>query len=194
LNYPRWDTDKHAPVYAIGDGVVTCARRLPETWGNVIVIQHDSPPVYSRYAHLDNMTVSAGDRVKRGEQIGRIGDSFGLLPFHLHFDISLTGILGQSPAHWPGATLKAVVTHYVDPKSYIRLWRPRTTPPGDSERMTVRNSGTRFRTGPGEQFKIYTSLARGTAVTRLAVLDDWALCQMNSGEYGWIRNDLIDLL
>lgn len=189
LNHPHWDADRHTPVYAIGDGRVTCARRLGGSWGNVVVVRHDSPAVYSRYAHLDNMTVSEGDTVVRGQRVGRVGDSFGQFPFHLHFDISLTAVLGDNPGHWPGTDLAAVVTHYVEPRSFILLSRPGATP--DVGEGVATSGAVNFRTGPSTRFAIYQTLERGTAVTRLALLDDWALCQMDSGEYGWMHNPLL---
>lgn len=189
LNNPRWDADRHAPVYAIGDGRVTCARRLGGSWGNVVVIQHDSPVAYSRYAHLDNIAVAEGDMVVRGQQVGRIGDSFGQFPFHLHFDISLTEVLGDNPSHWPGVDLSAVVNHYVEPRSFIRLSRPGAIPIA-SERVAT-TGPVNFRTGPSTRFAIYKKLVLDTAVTRLALLDDWSLCQMDSGEYGWMHSPLL---
>ena len=35
LNFPSWNSDRHAKIYAIGDGTVTYARRFSATnrWG-----------------------------------------------------------------------------------------------------------------------------------------------------------------
>ena len=93
-NTPSWDGDAHAPVYAMGDGKVTYAQRWPNPnyWGNIIVIDHgivDGKPLFSRYAHVENITVSPGQFVSKGHQICQVGNGFGLFPYHLHFDIQL---------------------------------------------------------------------------------------------------------
>jgi murein DD-endopeptidase MepM/ murein hydrolase activator NlpD len=131
LNWGRggWD-DLGLPSYACASGVVTFAAYL-KTWGNVIIIRHDplqSPSgrvLYSRYAHVQNMKVRAGQRVKRGDQVAEIGDAFGTLVPHLHFDLSPTTILEQNPADWPGKSLVRIQRDYIDPLEFIRSHRPR---------------------------------------------------------------------
>ncbi|HEX6270488.1 MAG TPA: M23 family metallopeptidase [Anaerolineales bacterium] len=135
-NSPRFDADRLAPVYSIGDGIVTYARPWPNVkyWGNIIVINHgmvDGKPLFSRYAHVANMLVSEKQLVRTGQQICQIGDgssslpgSKPLFPFHLHFDISNTDILGREPNNWPApAKLRnpdLVKQHYVDPRDWLR--------------------------------------------------------------------------
>lgn len=128
LNEPAWDTDAHSPVYAAAHGVVTYAARLPG-WGNVIVIRHDpllstGQTVYARYAHVENMRVQVGQRVVRGEQIGNVGDAFGVYPYHLHYDISHTTILQSNPEHWPKLNLNNLLAHYIDPRQFTIDNRP----------------------------------------------------------------------
>jgi murein DD-endopeptidase MepM/ murein hydrolase activator NlpD len=130
LNYPFHNADKDQPVYAIADGVVRFARVIPETWGGLIVINHgplsDGSPVFARYAHVANILVKEGDPVKRGQQIAQVG-LFGkpeYANYHLHFDISTTNLLGQSPRDWPAENLAKIKAHYVDPKEFIEDHRP----------------------------------------------------------------------
>lgn len=122
LNVPHFDADKLAPVYACADGVVTFAGRL-NVWGYVIVIRHDPLPdgtvVWSRYGHVDTIRVRAGDRVRRGQHIGNIGNAEGRYAYHLHFDIARTDVLERDPGHWPGRDLAAVLEHYVNPRQFI---------------------------------------------------------------------------
>lgn len=133
LNTPTWDADANAPVYAIAHGVVTFAERVPSgTWGNLVVIEHTLPDggkVHSRYGHLRSLNVTKGQFVARGDQVGTIGgEEFGL-PNHLHFDISLSGILALRPTHWPGADKAMVQKHYVHPRNWLAaLWGEDTTP------------------------------------------------------------------
>jgi murein DD-endopeptidase MepM/ murein hydrolase activator NlpD len=131
LNVPAHDSDARAPVYAIGNGEVTFAG-FRNGWGNIVVIRHDpaspgGPRVYSRYAHLERVHVRAGDQVQRGLEIGRIGsgDPNSPVPFHLHFDISLTDALFENPGDWPGLDYNRIERDYVDPFLFITEHRPR---------------------------------------------------------------------
>lgn len=129
LNVPRWNMDRGAPVYAVASGVVTWAGRVGEYWRNIIVIRHDPLPdgtqVYSRYAHVENLLVRAGDRVTRGQQICVVGKSGGSSGnYHLHFDISPTDVLKDNPGHWPGPNREEVIRHYIDPLQFIQGKRP----------------------------------------------------------------------
>jgi murein DD-endopeptidase MepM/ murein hydrolase activator NlpD len=129
LNWGSPTEDKGLPTYACASGVVIFAARLP-VWGNVIIIRHDplkSPTgkvLYSRYGHIQNMKVQVGQRVKRGDQVAEIGDAFGTLVPHLHFDLSPSTILENRPQDWPGKDLSRIQKDYVDPKKFITSNRP----------------------------------------------------------------------
>ena len=131
LNWGRGpEDDLGQPVYACAHGVVTFAARLP-VFGNVIVIRHDPTHkpeglvMRSRYAHLQRLRVQSGQRVRRGDLIGEIGDAFGTIAAHLHFDLSPTDRLEHQPADWPGRNQARLKRDYVDPKDYIAKHRPR---------------------------------------------------------------------
>jgi murein DD-endopeptidase MepM/ murein hydrolase activator NlpD len=132
--------DKGAPVYAIGDGIVTFAGAAG-SWGIIAVIWHPDAlvtlpdgtvqrqHVYARYGHLTKeMLVQSGGHVFRGQQIGRIGLMAGATAgWHLHFDLSFTEILRQTPYYWtPHRTRpkfevrKEVWANYVDPYVFFR--------------------------------------------------------------------------
>lgn len=121
-NTPSFDSDAHKPVYAIADGTVTAVRKY-STWGWIVVIRHmptGGPYCFARYAHVENIVVTEGQQVKRGQQIASVGNANGVQPYHLHFDISLTDILYYNPAHWPGLNLAELKEHYVDPAVFLR--------------------------------------------------------------------------
>ncbi len=79
------------PVYSIGHGRITYAA--PLGWGRdqgVVIVRHtfsDGHELLSFYGHLDppSVTLSAGDCVTRGQQVGTIGRP--RTPPHLHFEI-----------------------------------------------------------------------------------------------------------
>jgi murein DD-endopeptidase MepM/ murein hydrolase activator NlpD len=128
LNYPTFDSDAHQPVYACSDGQVVYAGKGTGTWGNLVVIEHtlaDDTLVWSRYAHLESYRVTApmpgrSQLVRRGDEIARIGNAGGSVPYHLHFD-SATGVdLSKTPSDWPGNDQARVMKNYADPKLYIQ--------------------------------------------------------------------------
>lgn len=73
------------PVKATGDGVVTNAERVPG-YGNCIDIDHGYNYT-SRYAHLRDMKVAVGDKVKRGDIIGNVGSTGKSSAPHLHYEV-----------------------------------------------------------------------------------------------------------
>lgn len=133
-NSPVWDSDRQAPVYAAADGVVTHAGPLPGTWGNVVVIEH-GPSLFTRYAHLHDYNVRAGQAVVRGQEIAHIGNAAGQVAYHLHFDVSVTDVLKTQPHHWPGANEAEVRRHYVDPRTFIQGRRPPNDGPDPREAL-----------------------------------------------------------
>jgi len=74
-----------ARVAAINDGTVVLVR---DTFlaGNVVVIGHGGG-ISSLYFHLSKPTVAEGDRVKRGQEIGRAGHTGRTTGPHLHLSI-----------------------------------------------------------------------------------------------------------
>lgn len=136
LNLPG-DADRGAPAYAIADGTVTYSGEIfnrdgsPSGFGTLVIIRHDpylsserqQIVAYSRYGHMKDLLVKKGQRVKRGDKVGTIWNR-GTQAHHLHFDISLTGVLETAPGHWPGEKRDDVLKHYVDPYIFIRANRP----------------------------------------------------------------------
>ncbi|KRE51350.1 M23 family metallopeptidase [Paenibacillus sp. Soil724D2] len=71
------------PIKATNDGVVALAETLYLT-GNAIYIDHGMG-LFSQYAHLSELRVKAGDRVKQGDIIGLVGTTGFSTGPHLHF-------------------------------------------------------------------------------------------------------------
>lgn len=83
-------TDTGTPVYATGDGVVTLAEFKSNGYGNQVVIDHGYG-YETRYAHLSVITVAAGMKIKRGEQLGNVGTSGKSTGPHLHYEVVYRG-------------------------------------------------------------------------------------------------------
>jgi hypothetical protein len=129
LNLPN-DQDALAPVYAAADGVVRASGTYP-VWGNLIVIEHklqDSTPIWTRYAHLNEMTVQVNQVVQRGQMIGRVGNAFSRYLYHLHYDVAVID-LGQKPEDWPGDDPGRVMLNYLDPLAFTATHRPAAAKP-----------------------------------------------------------------
>jgi murein DD-endopeptidase MepM/ murein hydrolase activator NlpD len=120
--------DLGAPITAPAPGIVTFSGVGSGTWGQMIVIRHDPLPdgtlAWSRLAHLQSRTVTAGERVRRGQLVGTLGNSEGRFSPHLHFDIAKTSVLENNPNHWPGQRMDLLQQHYVDPLMFVRRYRP----------------------------------------------------------------------
>ncbi len=76
-------------VRAAAAGVVTFAERF-EGFGLLIIIDHGTG-YHSLYAHLDEFSVEAGDRVKKGERVGLSGESGSLDGPKLYFELRKKG-------------------------------------------------------------------------------------------------------
>ncbi|MFJ3582480.1 peptidoglycan DD-metalloendopeptidase family protein [Streptomyces sp. NPDC090127] len=72
-------------VKAVGAGTVHSAG-WSGSYGNEVVIQH-ADGTYSQYAHLSSLSVSAGQTVTGGQQIGLSGSTGNSSGPHLHFEI-----------------------------------------------------------------------------------------------------------
>jgi murein DD-endopeptidase MepM/ murein hydrolase activator NlpD len=134
------DSDLGNPVYAIGDGIVTFAHNVHVGWGNVVLTRHAyRDPASGKVkfidtlnGHLDSILVKTGQAVKRGQQIGTIGNNFGMYPAHLHFEIRYDITIGMARNDVPADML-----HWADPTQFInqyrrlsREWRPVAVPTG----------------------------------------------------------------
>ncbi|MER5555352.1 LysM peptidoglycan-binding domain-containing M23 family metallopeptidase [Streptomyces sp. NPDC002793] len=72
-------------VRSIGPGTVVSAG-WSGSYGNEVVVQH-SDGMYSQYAHLSSLGVSAGQSVTGGQQLGLSGSTGNSTGPHLHFEV-----------------------------------------------------------------------------------------------------------
>ncbi len=77
-------------VMSPSDGTVIFAG-LEGGYGNVLVIDHGYG-VKTRYGHLAKLEVKTGDRVKRGQIVGAVGNTGRSTGPHLHYEVRVNGI------------------------------------------------------------------------------------------------------
>ena len=85
------------PVIAANDGVVMNANWLG-IYGNCVVLDHGMG-VQSLYGHLSSFDVGVGDKVMRGQTIGRSGMTGLAGGDHLHFTMLVGGRM-VNPVDW----------------------------------------------------------------------------------------------
>ncbi len=83
------DAEKGAPVRVSGDGVVVRAE-WSGAYGRLIVVNHGGG-ITTCYGHLDRMEVIAGQHVRGGQVIGRVGNSGRTTGYHLHYEVRQGG-------------------------------------------------------------------------------------------------------
>lgn len=81
-------------VMAMAEGeVVFCESPGTSGYGSQVILRHDwnCGPIYTRYAHLSRVNVATGDKIRRGQVVGIMGNTgsqFGIERAHLHLEIA----------------------------------------------------------------------------------------------------------
>lgn len=76
-------------VAAAAEGLVTFAARNGDL-GNAVTIDHGYG-IVSRYGHLSEISVHAGQKVKAGQKIGLVGSTGRSTGPHLHYEVAVNG-------------------------------------------------------------------------------------------------------
>ncbi|WP_253288745.1 M23 family metallopeptidase [Amphibacillus sp. MSJ-3] len=77
------------PIYAAADGVVKLAE-VYGGYGNTIILNHGGR-YETLYAHLSSIDVEEGDRVDKGDIIGKLGSTGRSTGPHLHYEVIKAG-------------------------------------------------------------------------------------------------------
>lgn len=85
------------PIYATADGVVVTAN-YDSGYGNQVIIDHGNG-FTTLYAHCNELTVSAGETVEKGDMIATTGNSGWSTGIHLHYEVMLNGVY-QNPRNF----------------------------------------------------------------------------------------------
>ena len=91
-----------APIKAANSGIVAFTEFLP-TIGSTIILDHGQG-INSIYMHMSKTLVKAGDRIEKGQVIGRIGSTGLSNGPHLHWGISVHNTR-VDPLEWTKRTV-----------------------------------------------------------------------------------------
>lgn len=114
------NSDFGDPIFAVADGIVFFNADIQNGWGKVVRILHNhgsyEQPKYidSLYAHFDEIHVEEYQVVKKGQQIGTMGDFDGMYAAHLHFEMRSTAFMPIAGGY--GWKKKG----YLNPTKFIR--------------------------------------------------------------------------
>lgn len=170
------------PVLAIADGKISSTRDN-KRGGKVIWLQSKSQRLQAYYAHLDQVGVATGQRVKRGEVIGQVGNTGNArhTPPHLHFGLYRNGAIDPLP----------YITHSVIDENYQQQLATKLMAHGRAlQRVT--SSQANLRSQPNTRQKPLASLERNTAVQVLgASKANWRRIRLPDQRQGFISARLI---
>lgn len=135
---------RFTPVIAAADGTVIFAGQDDNVmfgprldyYGNLVVVEHSfsavQEPVYTLYAHLQDIAVQTDDTIAAGERVGRVGDTGIAIGPHLHFEVRVGDARDyrstRNPALWlrpypDSGTLAGRVTTTTDAANTVILVR-----------------------------------------------------------------------
>lgn len=77
------------PINAAADGKVSYVGQR-QGYGNVVEVEHGNG-IMTRYAHLSGFASRVGQKIARGDTIGRMGSTGRSTGTHLHFEVRLNG-------------------------------------------------------------------------------------------------------
>lgn len=86
------------PIYATADGVIDKLDVSFSGYGKMLEIDHGFG-YRTRYAHMHGFAVRQGQKVKRGDLIGYVGDTGLSTAPHLHYEVFVNGI-HANPVHY----------------------------------------------------------------------------------------------
>ena len=85
-------------IYATADGIVDEVQVSFSGYGKMIEIDHGFG-YRTRYAHMHGFAVQKGQKIKRGELIGYVGDTGLSTAPHLHYEVFINGT-HVNPVHY----------------------------------------------------------------------------------------------
>ena len=104
-------------IQATGNGIVKRVQKRKSGYGNNVIIDHGFGYT-TLYAHMSEVHVKKGEKVNKGQQIGKIGSTGTSTAPHLHYEVRINDravnpidycLDGLSPEEYKELVLKAAV-------------------------------------------------------------------------------------
>lgn len=178
-------------IIAFADGTVTSYKNTfsgttkdtgTAGMGNYVIIDHGNG-FKTRYMHMlkGSVKVKTGDKVKKGQVIGYMGNTGNSTGRHLHFDIS------YNKSTYGGYSSNN--RYYLDPKPYLKgereFGKTVSTVAPSLEKFTVNvNSFLNVRKEPSVNSKVLGMLKNGAVVEKITSKGDWT--QIKGPANGWV--------
>ena len=157
VDFNRFD-DFGDAVVASAAGTVTRVQNLGNvSYGRWIEIAHGNG-FTTRYAHLTSQAVSVGQRVARGQRIGRVGSTGGSTGPHLHYEQRVNGTVLR--ARFAGAAAT-----YFGTRNYKSANCGGGGSAGATGRVNTSGPSLLVRSGAHRTATIVGSVADGNTVT-----------------------------
>jgi len=127
----------HSPVPAGNNGVVVLAEPLG-IYGTTVMLDHGLG-VFSMYSHLSKIEVKSGDRVEKGQVLGRTGTTGLAGGDHLHFSILVQGAFVNPVEWWDAHWLKDQVE---------KVWTQASSPAAAASDQTAKSKAASKKSPP----------------------------------------------
>ncbi len=143
--------------------------------GNVVIITHNNGQgPFSLYAHLDSISVSDGQYVTKGTQLGVMGKTGNTNAVHLHFELKERGTLGNLDddlgPNWGYTSEKPNLYGYINPYPYLEYTIKGINP--TSIKATSDNQPV--RTGPDTSYsKYFATVSTGQKYAAFSEYNGW---------------------
>ena len=143
--------------------------------GNVVIITHNNGQgPFSLYAHLDSISVSDGQYVTKGTQLGVMGKTGNTNAVHLHFELKERGTLGNLDddlgPNWGYTSEKPNLYGYINPYPYLEYTIKGINP--TSIKATSDNQPV--RTGPDTSYsKYFATVSSGQKYAAFSEYNGW---------------------
>lgn len=95
IDFARSSQSAAAPSIVSSEAGIVVSAGVRGGYGNTVVIYHYDMNLTTLYAHLASMSVSGGDTVTKGQQIGVMGTTGNSTGIHLHFEV-FEGTYGEN--------------------------------------------------------------------------------------------------
>lgn len=132
------------------------------------------------YAHLDSILVNNGDRVKRGDTLGLVGNSGNARTTapHLHFGIYRNGAIDPLPFVYK--------TKSIQKDDFSRSFK--------EDYLVIKTARANLRNGPSTSNKIIANLFQNDTIKLLGQHYDWLHIKTTYGKVAFLHKSLVKKL